>query len=34
MGTLANSLFKTAIPKTADEIALAISLKLDELKRI
>ncbi|ETI66022.1 CoxG family protein [Neobacillus vireti] len=33
LGTLANSLFKTAIPKTAEEVAAAISSKLEEFKR-
>jgi carbon monoxide dehydrogenase subunit G len=30
LGSLANSLFKNAIPKSTDEVASAISLKLEE----
>jgi carbon monoxide dehydrogenase subunit G len=33
MGSLANSLFKTAIPKSTGEVAAAISTKLQEFKR-
>jgi carbon monoxide dehydrogenase subunit G len=33
MGTLANSLFKAAIPKSAEEVAVAISSKLEEFIR-
>jgi carbon monoxide dehydrogenase subunit G len=33
IGSLANSLFKTAIPKSTEEVAVAISSKLEEFKR-
>lgn len=33
LGSLANSLFKNAIPKSTDEVASAISLKLEEFNK-
>ncbi|HLO12462.1 MAG TPA: SRPBCC family protein [Pseudoneobacillus sp.] len=32
MGSIVNNILKTTIPKTAEEMAIAISLKLEELK--
>lgn len=32
MGTIVNNILKTTIPKTAEEMAMAISQKLEELK--
>ena len=33
LGTLANSLFKNAIPKSTEEVAAAISTKLEEFNQ-
>lgn len=33
LGSLANSLFKNAIPKSTDEVASAISIKLEEFNK-